>query len=391
MSQKLTILTFVDYYLPGYKAGGPIRTIANLVETLGDEFDFKIVTRDRDFSDDLTYEGVEANSWKRVGKADVFYMNATQFSFADLQEILNNTHYDLFYFNSFFSYQLSIKPILAIMLKLVPYKPIILAPRGEFSAGALVIKSLKKKIFIELAKITKLYNEKILWNASTEYEKEDILNQIPNAKVFVAQDIPSIVSTSSVLSVSRLIKTHGILKIIFLSRISPKKNLHYILEIISNLKGIIELDIFGVIDDEKYWLKCSQIIDKLPKNITVNYHGTCCHSQVNEIMIKHDLFLLPTLGENFGYAILESLVAGCPVLISDRTPWQDLEKKQVGWDISLEKPEKFLEVLQFVMDMDEDEHAVMRNKARIYGKSRSNDRTTIANNVDMFKVALENN
>ena len=37
---KKTILCFVDHYLPGYKAGGPIQSIVNLVENLGDEFEF---------------------------------------------------------------------------------------------------------------------------------------------------------------------------------------------------------------------------------------------------------------------------------------------------------------------------------------------------------------
>jgi hypothetical protein len=38
MNIKLKIMTFVGSYLPGYKAGGPIRTLANIVDRLGDEF-----------------------------------------------------------------------------------------------------------------------------------------------------------------------------------------------------------------------------------------------------------------------------------------------------------------------------------------------------------------
>ena len=37
---KLNILIFADYYLPGFKAGGPIKTLSNLVDQLGDEFHF---------------------------------------------------------------------------------------------------------------------------------------------------------------------------------------------------------------------------------------------------------------------------------------------------------------------------------------------------------------
>jgi len=40
------ILGLVEYYLPGYKSGGPVRTIANMVNQLSDHFEFWIVTRD---------------------------------------------------------------------------------------------------------------------------------------------------------------------------------------------------------------------------------------------------------------------------------------------------------------------------------------------------------
>ena len=55
---KKTILCFVDYYLPGYKAGGPIQSIANLVENLGDEFEFYIICNDRDQLDRQPYANV---------------------------------------------------------------------------------------------------------------------------------------------------------------------------------------------------------------------------------------------------------------------------------------------------------------------------------------------
>lgn len=44
---------------------------------------------------------------------------------------------------------------------------------------------------------------------------------------------------------------------------------------------------------------------------------------------------MPTFNENYGHAIVESFVAGLPVVISDRTPWRNLEKINAGWDIPL--------------------------------------------------------
>ena len=51
MPKKIRILIFIDWFLPAYKAGGPIRSIANLVDNLHADFDFYIVTGDRDLGD----------------------------------------------------------------------------------------------------------------------------------------------------------------------------------------------------------------------------------------------------------------------------------------------------------------------------------------------------
>ena len=78
--RKLKVLCFCDFYLPGYRAGGPIRTIANMVLNLGDEIDFHIVTRDRDFGSNEPYRGVAIDAWNTVGKAKVFYASPASLS-----------------------------------------------------------------------------------------------------------------------------------------------------------------------------------------------------------------------------------------------------------------------------------------------------------------------
>lgn len=45
------ILILMGRYLPGYKDGGPVRTIVNLVDILGNEYNFNIMTSDRDHGD----------------------------------------------------------------------------------------------------------------------------------------------------------------------------------------------------------------------------------------------------------------------------------------------------------------------------------------------------
>ena len=71
----LRILIVVGRYLPGFRAGGPIRSIANTVDWLGDEFEFQIVTADRDIGDKCPYPGIRRDDWQMVGKGQVRYVS----------------------------------------------------------------------------------------------------------------------------------------------------------------------------------------------------------------------------------------------------------------------------------------------------------------------------
>jgi len=137
-NMKPSILTFTGGYLPGFKGGGPIRTIASLVEILGEEFDFKIVTLDRDFGSNAPYTGINENIWQKVGKAEVFYIAPENLNWISLHRIINSTPHYILYLNSFFSPQFTIIPIMLRRFWLLPKTATIVAPRGEFSAGALI-------------------------------------------------------------------------------------------------------------------------------------------------------------------------------------------------------------------------------------------------------------
>ena len=61
---------------------------------------------------------------------------------------------------------------------------------------------------------------------------------------------------------------------------------------------------------------------------------------------RYHAMLMPSLTENFSYTALESWQAGIPVLISDQTPWRDLEAAGVGWDLPLAEVESWCAALQ---------------------------------------------
>src|SRR5690606_21665622 len=109
--QKPVILVFISHYIPGYKAGGPIRTVQNMVRFLGDDFDFRIVTRDRDLGDVKPYPKIRANEWQAIDGAKVFYMSPQRMRIKDFFNIFKSVDHDLVYFNSFFDPVFTIIPL----------------------------------------------------------------------------------------------------------------------------------------------------------------------------------------------------------------------------------------------------------------------------------------
>lgn len=378
MPNKKRILVFAEYYLPGIKGGGPITTIKNMVDALSDFFEFRIVTLDRDLGDKEPYKGIK-KGWNEVGDASVLYLGPKETKISGFIKILKEEEYDAIYFNSFFSVKFTLKPLIAYK-RLKLKKQMIIAPRGEFSKGALQLKSHIKKLYLMIAKRLFPLN-KVIFQASSEFEKNDIKAIFKEANVVIAPNI----RTKPIENLPFENKTKGMLKIVFLSRISPKKNLLYALEVLKEIKGELYFEIYGPIEDKEYWNKCNEIIKNLPANVKVSYCGQIKHDKVIETLNNYHLFFLPTLGENYGHVIHEALLAGCPVLISDQTPWKDLQKKGVGWDIPLKQKEEFTKAISFMIQLSNKEFRELSKKARQYGAEVSRDKTVIEANKNLFR------
>lgn len=321
MKSKTIILCLISEYLPGFRSGGPIRSIANFVDQLGDKFEIFIICRDRDLNETAPYPNIKIDQWNKVGKAKVFYASRRMTSLTGMIKLLKQTSYDVLYLNSFFSFSFTILPLLIRYFGIIKLKPCAIAPRGEFSKNALVLKKSKKFFYLKAVKLLGLYNN-LYWQASSNFELLDIrrvLHGVPK-KIRVASDLISVPRPN--LKKSPNLKP-GNFKIIFLSRISPMKNLDYLIETLVKVKKPIEFSIFGPKLDLKYWNKCKRLIKKLPSHIKVNINEEVCPSKVQDVFSQHDLFTFPTKGENFGHVILKSLSAGTPVLLSDKTLWKD--------------------------------------------------------------------
>lgn len=381
---KPKILTFNHYYLPAYKAGGVVRTLGNMVDHLSDWFDFYVFAQDRDFENKNAFPGIDVNGWNDIGRAKVFFASPENMNFKFIKMFINRTDHDLLYLNSFFSISTSFYPLLMRKLGTIPDKPVVLAPRGQFSVGALDKGYFKKRLFSKIFDKIGIWNN-ILWHASSHFETNDISNWFERkCNCFEAMDLPA--KAHSKVSWGK--KAENAVRLVFISRVDFKKNIDYALRLLKKVKFPVIFDIFGPIIEPEYWQSCLAIIEDLPKNIVVNYKGCIDHAEVIKTFAQYELFFFPTKGENYGHVILESMLAGTPVLIADTTPWRDLEKLGVGWDIALDNEEKFVQIINQVAKMKNENFLHFRENVLKWGRDKQLNRFDVEQNVKLFKCAL---
>lgn len=376
---RVNILCFVGCYLPGFKGGGPIRSIGNLLETLGDEMNFHLVTADRDLGDSVPYSNVTRNQWLNVGKGKVYYASPGASWLFALRKIIANFQGDVIHLNGFFSFRFSILPILYWRF-LKPKKPIVIGPKGEFSEGALGLKTFKKKSYITLAKILRLY-QGVIWEATSFHEADDIRRVMGNkTRIRVA---PNIACPPSEFHPDPR-KADAPLRVLFVSRISPMKNLLGAIQMLQRVQCPVVFDVYGPAEDVAYWASCQEAARQLPAYVRFNYGGALYPAQVPEMMARYDLFYLPTLGENFGHAIAEALGCGLPVLIADTTPWRDLAQQQLGWDIPLSQPEQFVAAIESCSRIPAADYDAWRQRIRAWALANIGNAEAVEQNRQLF-------
>jgi glycosyltransferase involved in cell wall biosynthesis len=372
------------YYLPSFKGGGPIQSIRNLVDNFGEKIDFYILAADRDLDDKKPFSNVVVDEWIRVEKALVYYTDTRILNWRKLKTIIKNIDFDIIYLNSFFAFKDSMIPIFLHKINSISTSRIILAPRGQFSKGALGLKSWKKKSFVAIAKFLKLYKN-IDWHATTEIEKRDIESIFGyRTRVHVANNLT--LNYEKYKFDKTLSKQQGEIKLVYIARIHPMKNLLQTLKILQKIEGKVKFSIYGPIEDKAYWDKCQNEISKLNENIEANYFGLIANDKVNEIYQEHHVAILMTLGENFGHSITEALIGGCPVIISDRTPWRNLVEFNVGYDIPLDNDGDIVSAISHYIEMDNLNYEVSSKKAFDYAKTKSNTDENINSYLKMFEI-----
>ncbi|MFT3703625.1 MAG: glycosyltransferase [Agriterribacter sp.] len=317
---------------------------------MSDRYEIFIFTSDRDLGDSQPYTNTPLKIWVKKSGIFVYYAPPEALKWKIILKEIKAVHPNFIYLNGMYARYYAIYPLLMKRIGKTDAK-VILAPRGMLQYGALRFKTQKKKFFLRVLNFLEI-PKCITAHATDEQEKRDIKRYLHEINEIVVLPNFSATHQNDPVYISKLPNT---LRCIFISRISPKKNLLFFIGLLTKLPSFINLTfvIRGNIESNEYWRKCEDVIKTLPKNISVKYEGAVNNDEVVSLIQQYHTFVLPTLGENFGHAIFEAFSAGRPVLISDQTPWRNLRKQQAGWDLPLNET-AFIEAIQEAASMNDE-------------------------------------
>lgn len=373
----------IDWYLPGTKAGGPVRSVFSLINLMQSFFDFYVITTNSDLGSSHPYQNIRSNVLFEKDGVQYYYFSKDQLNQNSLVKVLNTIEPDLIYLNSFWSAHFSVN-IVRLKYKKVIQAPVLLAPRGMLGKGALGIKPIKKQIFLLLSKFF-TWHKSVAFHATQEQEVKDILKYFPKAKILVAPNV-----NSGAVCTNSSTKNQNTLSLFFLSRISRVKNLHFALEVLKMIPKTftVTYDIYGNLEDMEYWQECEQLISMMPPNVKVNYKGELPFDKVSETIKNYNALLMPTLNENYGHSIVESLLCGCLPIISNQTPWNDLD--HAGYSLDLSQPEAFASAINELASLSELEFKKRSELANTYISQKINLTTITQQYNSIFNASIKN-
>lgn len=377
---KKNIVVLIDWFLPGNKAGGPVKSVFSLLNLLKPYFNFSVITTDTDLGAQHPYKEVKTNCWTTYKDIPVYYFSKDNFNADKLTEVINSAKPDVVYLNSFWSYNFSILPLRLKNAGKIKCK-VVLAPRGMLGEGALSIKPFKKKLVLLLLRWIRLHKNSV-FHATTTDEAMEVRNFLKDANVCIASNL----NTTPLIRNRSFYKTPGELKLFYLSRISRVKNLHFALEVLKSFdtKSNIVYDIYGSNEDEVYKSECEKIISTLPPNIKVSFKGELSFDQVQTTISDYHYLFLPTLNENFGHSIAETLKSAIPVIISTNTPWTNVNQNHCGYALDLGNKQEFVRVLNELANQNNEEYQKISGNCIKFMEANINEQKDIDDYKKLF-------
>ena len=351
MNSTVKLLVVYDNFFPAYKAGGPIQSLTNLVLLMQKKIEIAVFTSGYDLITSQPVDEIKRDVWSQIylpgsdAVVKVWYAGINNTARPAFNRCLQEVKPSVVYLNGMFSFRYVIIPLFCIKRKKIK---LVLCPRGMLQTGALAGKSLKKKLYLSLLKMSGLVKN-VVWHATNQEEERDIKRIFwKSSTIIIAKNIPK----KPLIEIRCTAKVPGKLRLVHLSLIHEIKNLLQVIGIVAKSGEGITLDIYGPVSDPVYWKKCRQLMEKTPGKI--KYKGELLPSMVQQIFCEYDASILLSKGENFGHALYESLSSGRPVITSYFTPWNDLEEKKAGWNFDIANNGNCIDALEAICSLPAD-------------------------------------
>lgn len=264
-------------------------------------------------------------------------------------------HSDIIQFSSLF-----FPPTLPLLIAALWYqKKVIISPRGELYPSALSIKPFQKKVWLGFIK---LFQHKVLFHATNNYEKNIIAKEFPRAAGI--EVIPNYIELPEKLNLRVSIN-----QLLFIGRINPIKNIDVLLDAVAIIKREFNKNIILLIAGEarldyekKYYLQLRELITKLDLQANVTFLGHIESDEKQKYIASCSALILPSKSENFGNVVIEALAQGTPVIASKNTPWEILENTNAGFWVEA-KPKNIAAAIMKINSLDSKGYALMRGRA----------------------------
>lgn len=358
MSHKPLVVIVADWFDPAFRAGGPVRSMVNLIDHLHGEYNFKIICGSVDYGENEELPQIHTEIWTDwQGKAEVFYMSVNKQRRKHIFKLLDEADADIIYVQGIFSKTFSILPL--VWWKQAKRGRLVVAPRGMLYSSALKIKKLKKRVFLFVTKTMGWYNH-VVWHSTNSQETNEIKNELGSkAEIIEASNMPVCRKWPD----SNPDFSGDLLRILCVSRISDEKNPLLLIDALTKLDIPVQLNIAGDYSSDDYFKKFNEKIAGLPENIKVNYLGSVPQEEISGLYEKNQLFVLPTKGENFGHAIADALSYGLPCILGENTPWTADVKGKAGWCLPMREEDFAKAILEFY-SMSEEQKMQLSAAAR---------------------------
>lgn len=376
---KLNILILAAGYYPAKTYGGPVSSIQNLALLLRGICRFYVVVRNHELHDTKRLDGIQ-DGWCSREECEIIYLEDAKMNTNGIVNAAKacDVKFDVIFSQSLFDYCLNFA---GTKIAKELDTPLLIAPRGEVCPNAFRLKIWKKAPYTVFWK--HFYDKgHTYYFATSDEERREIISKlgVSEDRIFQMSNVPSIGCGHERLEP----KKQGHAKLVYLSRIHPKKNLRFGIEMLVRSGIDATLDVYGPLEDKEYWASCLSAAAKCP-SVRVEYKGLVDHEGVIDAFSDYDAFLFPTLSENYGHVIAESLSAGCPVIISDQTPWTPINQSGAGWALELSDETGFIAVFQQLAAMADDEWRGWSRAARAYAEKVTDFEGLRHSYMDMFE------